>query len=250
MRYISAKDGKALNAAAVIYNKLTSKGCEIILAKNPGTGKITLSRTLHVQNINEYSKRDYDKPCRDRKVGMLPPKLSQMMINLSYAKSDTLIVDPFCGSGGLLMEASLMGYDSAGSDISAKMIDCTKTNFDWLLECYPTAKKPDSLEIMDARQFKAPERAYAIATEGYLGDNFITKPSAGQIRSQLKELESLYLDFLRQLRNQPNKASAVVISAPFWEFDGKITDLEIIDEISEMGYTIHEFKSVDSKTLR
>jgi hypothetical protein len=35
-----------------------------------------------VQNIDGYSERDYGKN-RDMQIGMLPPKLAQIMINIS-----------------------------------------------------------------------------------------------------------------------------------------------------------------------
>jgi tRNA G10 N-methylase Trm11 len=57
-----------------------------------------------VQNIDEYSKRDYSKD-RDMQIGMLPPKLSQMMINLSGGKT---IYDPFVGLGTVLIESLYM----------------------------------------------------------------------------------------------------------------------------------------------
>ncbi|MGB2111367.1 MAG: hypothetical protein ACPHY8_06160 [Patescibacteria group bacterium] len=43
---------------------------------------IYFGASIWVQDIYAYSKRDYSKD-RDMQVGMLPPKLSQMMINLS-----------------------------------------------------------------------------------------------------------------------------------------------------------------------
>ena len=39
-------------------------------------------KTVWVQDIENYSKRDYGKT-RDMEVGMLPPKLAQMMIHIS-----------------------------------------------------------------------------------------------------------------------------------------------------------------------
>jgi tRNA G10 N-methylase Trm11 len=40
-----------------------------------------IGKTIWIQNINSYSKRDFSKE-RDMQTGMLPPKLAQMMLNI------------------------------------------------------------------------------------------------------------------------------------------------------------------------
>lgn len=72
--------------------------------------------------------RDYGRPARDARVGMLPPKLAQIMLNLSVKdeKSGT-VLDPFCGTGVLLQEAALAGFDFIGSDIEPRMVEMTLT---------------------------------------------------------------------------------------------------------------------------
>src|SRR3989338_648349 len=46
-------------------------------------GGTLISRTVAVQDFESYRQRDYDKPARLAKAGMLPPKLAQTMINLT-----------------------------------------------------------------------------------------------------------------------------------------------------------------------
>ncbi|MDM7275806.1 MAG: RsmD family RNA methyltransferase [Thermoprotei archaeon] len=49
------------------------------------------------------SKRPYFKP------GSLTPQLSRLLVNLSRLKRGSTFLDPFCGAGGLAIEACLMG---------------------------------------------------------------------------------------------------------------------------------------------
>jgi tRNA (guanine10-N2)-dimethyltransferase len=42
------------------------------------------------------------------------------------------VLDPFCGTGGILMEAGLMGMRVVGGDLEEKMIDGTKSNLDFV----------------------------------------------------------------------------------------------------------------------
>ena len=92
-----------------------------------------LAKTCAVQEFEEYSERDYGRPRRDPKSGMLPPKLCKIMINISRAKPDDILLDPFCGSGTILQEAILLGFKNViGCDISEKAVDDTKKNMEWL----------------------------------------------------------------------------------------------------------------------
>ena len=72
----------ALNSAQVLHNKLNRLGAwELLLVKH---GQETfLAQTMFVQDIEAYGARDQARPKRDARVGMLPPKLAQIIINLA-----------------------------------------------------------------------------------------------------------------------------------------------------------------------
>lgn len=58
----------------------------------------------------------------------LHPKIARALVNLSSVKKNEVLLDPFCGTGGILLEAGLIGIRVIGSDIEQKMIDgCKKT---------------------------------------------------------------------------------------------------------------------------
>lgn len=46
------------------------------------------------------------------------PKLACALVNLSRARAGDLFLDPFCGTGSLLIESAVMGIDSIGVDIT------------------------------------------------------------------------------------------------------------------------------------
>ncbi|MFP4524452.1 MAG: DNA methyltransferase [Candidatus Woesearchaeota archaeon] len=58
----------------------------------------------------------------------LPPKLARAMVNLAGPVNHVL--DPFCGSGGLLLEASLIGLDATGIDVDDAMLARAKKNLE------------------------------------------------------------------------------------------------------------------------
>jgi tRNA (guanine10-N2)-dimethyltransferase len=57
---------------------------------------------------------------------MLKPKLARVLINLTAAKRKLL--DPFCGTGSVLIEAGVLGLKPIGSDIERKMVWYSKLN--------------------------------------------------------------------------------------------------------------------------
>ncbi|WP_455364332.1 THUMP domain-containing protein [[Eubacterium] cellulosolvens] len=51
----------------------------------------------------------------------LTPKLARIMVNLSRVRADEVMFDPFCGVGGILIEAGLIGCRLVGSDVKHQM---------------------------------------------------------------------------------------------------------------------------------
>ena len=126
------KGENKLNSASVFHNKLTGESlrkAEVIFADF--NHEFLLAETVFVQNITSYTFRDRSRPKRDAKVGMLPPKLAQTIINLAVGQDDMrgkILLDAFVGTGVILQEAALMGMRVYGSDIEPRMIDYTREN--------------------------------------------------------------------------------------------------------------------------
>jgi tRNA (guanine10-N2)-dimethyltransferase len=58
----------------------------------------------------------------------LHPKLARCMVNLARTKRGHTILDPFCGTGSLLIEAGIIGCQVLGSDIKGWMVMGSKEN--------------------------------------------------------------------------------------------------------------------------
>ena len=58
----------------------------------------------------------------------LHPKLARALVNLSRIPNGGRVLDPFCGTGGILIEAGLMGMRVAGSDIEWTMVEGAQQN--------------------------------------------------------------------------------------------------------------------------
>ncbi|MBR9676345.1 hypothetical protein GOV05_05025 [Candidatus Woesearchaeota archaeon] len=60
----------------------------------------------------------------------LSPRIARAMINLG-GETKGVLCDPFCGSGGILLESGLLGYKPVGFDIDKIMINRSKINLDY-----------------------------------------------------------------------------------------------------------------------
>lgn len=85
-----------------------------------GIKKAKIEKTLFEKRKVQF--RPYFSPIS------LHPKLARALVNLSCVKKGSTLLDPFCGTGGILLEAGLLGINVIGSDIEEKMIEgCKKT---------------------------------------------------------------------------------------------------------------------------
>ncbi len=86
----------------------------------------------------------------------LHPKLARALVNISRVQSQQTLLDPFCGTGGILLEAGILGVTVIGSDIEEKMIAGCKKTFDhyniqkYQLFCCDIASITDHLSEVDA----------------------------------------------------------------------------------------------------
>lgn len=215
-----------LSSVVVEQNKLVGKGVEFVLipqANAPlikGGRGILLGRTLAVQAFKELSFRDYGRPGRDDRSGMLPPKLAQILINLATPlvdKEGGILLDPFCGSGTVLTEAVLMGFrDLIGSDISEKAVEDTEKNLEWIKEKFSQAEGSVKVMKLSAAELSKNIPAgsiAAIATEPYLG------PQRGQLNKKqvIRELEDLYSKSMAEFKQVLRPGGRVAMVWPVFD---------------------------------
>lgn len=216
-RFVVSRE-KTLSSVVVEQNKLLTSGQELVYIVQ-GLN-ILLGVTEAVQLFKELSARDYGRPARDDRSGMLPPKLAQMMINISGVEKKEMLLDPFCGSGTILTEAMLMGYENIiGSDISSKAIEDTRKNIKWTLEKTHNKVEP-TLKVLDARQlskFIKRDSVKAIVTETYLG------PQRGEIdfKKVSSELTVLYNQTIKEMFLVLKKGGRAVIALPAFIIAGR-----------------------------
>jgi len=257
----------ALNTATSHHNKLglSPNKVELLVIK-AANGRIIIAESIGAQNITAYTRRDQERPKRDAFVGMLPPKLAQIMINLTtdekpsakpLATHDTRedgpqsrrILDPFCGTGVILQEAALMGFTIYGTDLSDKMIAYSKENLAWLEKTRHITINT-TLEVGDAMTTTWQQPINAVACESYLGQPFSAPPSPAKLEQVRSNCDHIITTFLKNIGSQIASGTPLCIGIPAWRSgEGHFAHLPLIDKLEKLGYKRFEFRHITNEQL-
>lgn len=255
----------ALSSAQVTHNQLTSPlGWELILI---GDGNRTiLAQTFAVQDIEAYAARDQARPMRDARVGMLPPKLAQIIVNLAVpgslagsasaggtaatsAAADVTVLDPFCGTGVILQEALLMGYDALGTDLEPRMVEYSAANLNWLSEKYHL-QETFHVSQGDATAATWQQTFTAVASETYLGRPLTTLPSPRDLDGIVNTGDKIHAAFLKNLAPQIPAGTRLCLAIPAWHTGpDNFRLLTFQKHLDKLGYKRVELSHVHTDRL-
>ena len=169
-------------------------------------GVITEGRFFFGLKLSEVKRPGFSKRRPSRRPFFHPsammPKLARCMVNLARARRGELVLDPFCGTGSILIEAALIGCSALGLDISSRMA------FGALLNARFVGAEPTGISVADA--LEAPLRPGAV-------DRIITDPPYGRSASTTGlDVRELYEHFLNDMPELLKKKGVACVAAPSW----------------------------------
>lgn len=172
---------------------------------------VYLGNSTQKYNNSDVKKRDMEKPDRRESLA-ISPRLSKILINLSGARSGILLLDPFCGIGGILQEALVKNIKCYGIDKDKNAIKGAEKNLSWLKENYKIIV-PYKLENIDSK--KTPDMQFgAIATETPLGKLIKKKLKDSEAQKIIQDFESLIIPILIRLRKVKKSDANIAITFP------------------------------------
>jgi len=208
-----------MTSGQIFDRKLLKKGAEFIIWKN--VDSYLLTRTCANQNLRNYVLRDRKKPFRDAKMGMLPPKLAQILINLANPSWQEKVIDPFCGSGTVCAEAAVMGFKTVGSDMNKEFVAGARENFEFIAEKFRFDKNSGDFLVERAELFPFEKYLGVIATEGFLGENYDsnTKIPREKVVAESERILEIWGAIFEKLEKTDIKRVAFCL--PCWNFRGE-----------------------------
>jgi tRNA (guanine10-N2)-dimethyltransferase len=150
-----------------------------------GEGYFTLCSVFgRRQDLGEEQRKPKRRPAFHPST--VKPRFARCLVNLARARKGEVLIDPFCGVGGILIEAGIMGCRILGSDLDLRMVRSACNNIKHF------NLEPEGLILADARRIpyiKAP----SIATDPPYGRGASTMGSEPKrlVKDFLSEVTSI-----------------------------------------------------------
>ncbi|MGD0645022.1 MAG: DNA methyltransferase [Candidatus Bathyarchaeia archaeon] len=224
---------------AINTMRLEGKLGEIILQRTENTkvnlkspdktfiGIVTNEKLVFGLKITEIQTKTFSERRPRRKPffhpSAMPSKLARCMVNLAHAKSEDLVLDPFCGTGTSLIEAIYIGCHALGVDAQKRMVLGCRKN---LKHFHIT---PEGLVLADARQMPFIKV-----------DCVVTDPPYGRSSSTLKSTtKQLAQEVLASTHNLLRAGQRICIALPI-QVNGlgqvEHTSVEISEFVENLGF--------------
>jgi tRNA (guanine10-N2)-dimethyltransferase len=128
-----ASDGANVDAIVKKVASIVTQGRSVDLRNPEVELRLLISDKIYFHvKLAEIDRPSFEK----RKVQERPffspislhPRYARALVNIAEVKRGDLVLDPFCGTGGTLIEAAMIGARAFGSDIDEAMIAGTAEN--------------------------------------------------------------------------------------------------------------------------
>jgi len=156
--------------------------------------------------------------------GSMSPKLARCMVNLSRVTEGQLLLDPFCGTGGILIEAGLIGCKVVGSDVYWKMKNGTSINLDYYgITDY-------RIFNIDVRELKMYEKVAAVVTDPPYG----ISTSTGDI-----EGNDIFKEFFNSIYDNMRDDAYLCMASPHYVDLKPLADDVGFEIVEQYGIKMH-----------
>ena len=156
--------------------------------------------------------------------GSMSPKLARCMVNLSRVKAGQLLLDPFCGTGGILIEAGLIGCKVLGSDIYWKMKNGSAINLEhYGITDYRTFN-------IDVREIKMYEKVAAVVTDPPYGKSTTTGGIEG---------DGIFKEFFISIYDNMRDDAYLCMASPHYVDLQPIADEVGFEIVEQYGIKMH-----------
>jgi len=242
-RWVRPTEGTTLTSVSVAKNGLLNdNGSEFVVLVSDHGNHGMVGITSVVQPFEEFSELDYGRPGRDAFRGMLPPKLARIMLNLAGVTTDSVVWDPFCGSGTVLTEALQLDVTAIySSDLSPQAIVDAKRNVEWLKDKHPSLETSQvKLFVADAsvQTREIPNRTIsAVVTEPFLGRPRDGHEDRQELNRRLDELTDLYTKSMMAIKPTLTKDASLILALPIYLDNNH--NLMGIDLVEIAGHDYH-----------
>jgi len=173
-----------------------------------------LGPTVWVPDAASMRQRGTRKPLPHSDIAM-SPRLARTLVNLADLRPGQTILDPFCGSGTILIEAYVKSLRCLGLDSRASRVQETRENLRWsgggVSDRGYDIRKGDAREL--SRMLRG-SKVDAVVTEPLLLPRLDARPKTATARAMIEESASVYNDALGSMAESIHSEGRIVVVVP------------------------------------
>ncbi|MFX1272261.1 MAG: TRM11 family SAM-dependent methyltransferase [Promethearchaeota archaeon] len=205
-----------------------------------------IAKTVAVYDSTLQRYRDETRPFMSAEIST-SPKICRTLLTLSGARPGDTVLDPFCGTGTLLMEAAMLGMKCVGIDIEQSMIKGAGQNLKWVGSGLG--------EWLDFKLIKGDARyaaklidgeVDAVAFEPHLGPTYSEPPSYGEAVSSIEELTVLYREVLQSLESCLRPGGRIAMTLPVVNTTEKQVSIDLAPMTEGTGFMVFKLLPKDA----
>jgi tRNA (guanine10-N2)-dimethyltransferase len=188
----------------VILSKVGSAKVNLKSPKKTFFGVLTDDRFVFGLKLAEVKPKEFVERGPRRRAffhpAAMPAKLARCMVNLAQPRSGEAVLDPFCGTGSILLEAGLIGCEILGVDVKRQMVKGTLKNLTYY------GVDPLGVLVGDARR---------LPLIGSKVDCVVTDPPYGVSATTLRlDPHVVYESFLSSIIDHLRRGRRICLAAP------------------------------------
>jgi precorrin-6B methylase 2 len=180
----------------------------------PYHGGFALGPTAWVPDSASMRQRGTRKPAPHPDIA-LSPRLARTLVNLAGLGPGQTILDPFCGSGTILIEAYAKALRCLGLDSSASRVQEARDNLHWSVG--GVTDRGYDIRKGDARELPRILRGTkvdAVVTEPLLLPRLDARPKTATAQAMIEESARIYNDALSSMAESVHPEGRIVVVVP------------------------------------
>jgi tRNA G10 N-methylase Trm11 len=244
-RRVEKKLNIALWPKTIARNALLSPpNAEILAVFSDRNLYIARTNVVYDSMLQQY--RDESRPFISAEIST-SPKICRTLLNLAGARRGDTVLDPFCGTGTLLMEAAMLGMKCIGVDIDGNQVQGARSNLKWLGK--DMGEKLDyNIVIGDSRNLSSLIKTQidAVAFEPPLGPIYKNPPLRKEAMETIGELTITYREVLKQISTVLRPDGRVAMTIPVINTVSNPVSVEFGELIDDTGLGLYRLLSAES----
>lgn len=215
---------------------LTRRSLDVVAF--PFHGGFALGPTVWVPPSAALRQRGTRRPAPHPDIA-LSPRLARTLVNLADLRRGQTVLDPFCGSGTILVEAQSKALRCLGLDSKASRVQEARENLKWSSAASGAGYDVRKGDARNLPRLLRGTKVDAVVTEPLLLPTLQARPKTETARAMMEEAAGIYDEALAAMAESISTDGRIVVVVPVVQtMDGSEVMLTL--EGRELGLKLYQ----------